>query len=91
MWNWRELGQQLFYQLALLQFGGLRAATLKERVDVTKIMAFAMELEEGNDDDNADIIKDSDADSISSNKSTNCELATQATTCLMERAEMLLG
>jgi DNA mismatch repair protein MLH1 len=89
MWNWRDLGQQLFYQLALLQFGGLRAATLKGRVDVTKIMAFAMELEEGNDDDNADIIKDSDANSISSNKSTNWELATQATTCLMERAEML--
>ena len=58
MWNYRDLGQQLFYQLALLQFGGLRAATFKERIDVTKIMAFAMELEEGNDDDN--VADDSD-------------------------------
>jgi hypothetical protein len=47
MWNWRDLGQQLFYQLALLQSGGLRAATLKEQVDVTKIISFAMEIEVG--------------------------------------------
>jgi DNA mismatch repair protein MLH1 len=87
MWNFRDLAQQLFYQLAVLQFGELKPAIFKERVDVTKIIAYAMELEEGNDDEN--ICNDSDANSTASNKSTNWELASQATQCLMERAEML--
>jgi hypothetical protein len=55
------LGQELFYQLTLLQFGGLRVATLKEWVDVMKVMSFAMKLKEGNDDDHEDCDNDSDA------------------------------
>jgi hypothetical protein len=64
-------------------------ATLKEQIDVTKIMSFAMELKEGNDDNHEDCGYDSDANLISSNKSTNWELTTQARACLMEQAEML--
>jgi hypothetical protein len=64
-------------------------ATLKEQIDVTKIMSFAMELEEGNDDNHEDCGYDSDANLISSNKSTSWELTTQARACLMEQAEML--
>jgi len=85
MWNVCDLAQQLFYQLALLQFGGLQAAVFKSFIDVTKIMAYAMELEECGDEDSADM---SDSDE-SSSKSTNWELASQAATCLMEHAEML--
>jgi hypothetical protein len=55
------LGQELFYQLTLLQFGGLRVATLKEWVDVMKVMSFAMKLKEGNDDDHEDCDNDLDA------------------------------
>jgi DNA mismatch repair protein MLH1 len=80
MWNVREMAQSLFYQLALLQFGGLVSAQLKERVNLTTVMAYALQLEEEQSDD------DSDSNSIGE---TNLELAQQAATCLLDHSEML--
>jgi DNA mismatch repair protein MLH1 len=80
MWNVRTMAEQLFYQLALTRFGGMSPAKLEEPIDVTRVMAHALELEELLDEEDPKVTEVSE---------TNHDLAHQAATCLLEKADML--
>ncbi len=87
MVNLYELSKELFYQLSLLRFGGLEIAELGTGVNVKALIETHLSFENST--------KDSTIEGISSDShvvkdDANSKLASQASRCLMDQAEMLL-
>lgn len=90
-WNTERMAQMLFQQLALRQFGGMTIAEFAEPVDIQRVVAQILELEdslssENNDDDDDD---DDDVAAPLEASESNEELARQAATCLLDQSSML--
>ncbi len=88
MINHYELSRELFYQLAVLRFGGFQMASLGNNgADVKVLIEQALQFEDLVKS-SVPIDKNQEGTELSVDE-TNNELAKQATTCLKENAEML--
>ena len=89
MINHRELTRELFYQIALLKFGGMTMAKLGGGgVDVVSAISQMLQFEEDLTSSLATNNDTINAGSVIVNK-LNSDMARQASTCLAERAPML--
>ena len=88
MINHRELACEMFYQVALMKFKGMKMAKLGgDGVDVISVVGQRLQFEEITD--SIDVIENVEKIPLSKVTSTNADLAYEVTKCLSEKAAML--
>ena len=90
MVNHYELSKELFYQLSVLRFGGFDIAELGNGgVDVKALIEESLHFDDPTSTF-ASLSQGGDSDINSTQDEINSELASQATKCLLDQAEMFL-
>lgn len=94
-----ELAKELFYQLALARFGGATLARLgdggADAIDIETVITQALQLEDdlvlasSDDLSETNLVKISTQKALLTPNETNQQMAQQATTCLVDHADML--